>query len=217
VDLPSLGAMAVHPNAGDLPYSVSILSGVCQREPEDVMRGEETQLLGLCLLRPGFSGLVCMPGTHSKWARLEGTILHGFTTAMTGELFDVLCNHSVLRHSLSGETMGPETENGIDAGLNAGMAAPERLTSLLFRTRAASLLSDMGADWCWGYLSGALVGAEVGARREMVHGRSIPVIGSARLTRLYGEALKRAGATPDPIEATEATLAGLSAAREQLQ
>ena len=73
-DLGSLGLGAVSPAMPDEQYRVSILPGVCQRQGgENVMRGEETQLLGLASLYPDYAGLVCMPGTHSKWAKLEGT------------------------------------------------------------------------------------------------------------------------------------------------
>src|SRR5690606_11040147 len=106
-----------------------------------------------------------MPGTHSKWVRLEDGTVTGFATAMTGELYDVLGTHSVLRHSLSGERTGPATEDGVAEGLDAGLNDPAQVTSLLFRTRAASLLSGRGPDWCSGYLSGLLVGAEIGGRR----------------------------------------------------
>jgi 2-dehydro-3-deoxygalactonokinase len=215
-DLRELGRRAVHPPVGDLPYSVSILSGVCQRQPEDVMRGEEIQLLGLSILRPGFDGLVCMPGTHSKWAQLDGTILASFSTVMTGELFALLRSHSVLRHTTQGDLIGPDTEAGVEAGLTAGQNAPDRLTSLLFRARSASLLSGKQPDWCSGYLSGLLVGAETAARRDSVRGQSVPVIGSPRLTRIYCEALKRVGAEPDPVDPTESVLAGLRAAKEHI-
>jgi 2-dehydro-3-deoxygalactonokinase len=179
------------------------------------MRGEETQLLGLLALRPGFSGTVCMPGTHSKWVRLEGGRIERFATAMTGELFEAIGAHTVVRHSLVGEQMGPATEDGIAEGLAAGLETPELLTTLLFRTRAASLLSGKGADWCSGYLSGLLVGAEVGGRRDWIGANPIPLIGSARLCRLYGAALQQIGARTETIDATDATIAGLIAARRQ--
>src|SRR5690606_24108933 len=93
-DLRGLNEGAVHPSMPDGSLSVSILPGVCQRQGgENVMRGEETQLLGLAELFPGYSGLVCMPGTHSKWAMLEGTRIERFTTAMTGEMFELLKTH----------------------------------------------------------------------------------------------------------------------------
>jgi 2-dehydro-3-deoxygalactonokinase len=192
-----------------------ILPGICQRGREDVMRGEETQILGLLALRPGYEGAVVMPGTHSKWVRLEGGRVAEFATAMTGELYDVLGTHSVLRHSLGGERTGPTTEDGISAGLSAGLETPALLTSLLFRTRAASLLSGKGADWCSGYLSGLLVGAELGGRRDWIGTAPIPLIGSPRLCRLYGAGLARIGAKSETIDATDATLAGLKAARQQ--
>jgi 2-dehydro-3-deoxygalactonokinase len=192
-----------------------ILPGICQRQPEDVMRGEETQLLGLLALKGGFAGPVIMPGTHSKWVRLDDGRIVEFTTAMTGELYDVLGTHSVLRHSLAGERTGPATEEGIAAGLDAGLENPALLTSLLFRTRAASLLSGKGADWCSGYLSGLLVGAEIGSRRDWLGGVAVPLVGSARLCRLYAAGLARIGAKSETIDATDATLAGLKAARKQ--
>lgn len=216
-DLAGLGRAAVSAPTPASPFQVAILPGVCRRDPgaEDVMRGEETQLLGLSVLNPGFAGLVCMPGTHAKWARLDGAMLTGFSTAMTGELFEALGAHTVLKHSLAGETMGPATEEGVSVGLAAGLARPERLPVQLFRTRAAALLSDKGPDWCSGYLSGLLVGTEVAGFRDEIGGGAVPVLGAERLTRLYSEALRRAGADPQPVDATQATLAGLGAARRQ--
>ena len=82
------------------------------------MRGEETQLLGLGTLWPGFYGVVCMPGTHSKWVQLAGRRVERFATAMTGELFEVLRSHSVLRHSLNGPLQGPNRDAGFAAGLS---------------------------------------------------------------------------------------------------
>ncbi len=205
---------AVSPAAPGL--NVRILPGICQRaDSEDVMRGEETQLLGLLALNPGFSGTVIMPGTHSKWVRIEDGTVVGFATAMTGELYDLLGTHSVLRHSLNGERVGPATEEGVAAGLEAGLDDPARVTSLLFRTRAASLLSGKGADWCSGYLSGLLVGTEIGGMRNWLGTGPVPLVGSARLARLYGAGLSRIGAEALAIDATDATLAGLKAARQQ--
>lgn len=211
-----LAAGAVAPATGNLALPVRILPGVCQRQPrEDVMRGEETQLLGLLSLRPGFAGTVIMPGTHSKWARITDGRIVRFVTAMTGELYDVLGAHSVLRHSLAGERNGPAMEEGVAEGLSAGLEAPGELSGLLFRTRTAALLSGRGPDWCSGYLSGLLVGAEIGSRRDWLDGGTVPLVGSERLCRLYAAALERVGITTENIDATEATLAGLKAARAQ--
>lgn len=216
-DLSGLWAAAALPATPHPRLKPRILPGICQRGEgaEDVMRGEETQLLGLAALRPGFSGTVCMPGTHSKWATLAGRRVERFATAMTGELFEAIGAHTVLRHALAGDTDGPDTEAGTEAGLEAGLARPERLTAQLFRARAASLLSGRGPDWCAGYLAGLLVGTEVAAHRDLIGSAPVPVVGSARLSRLYGTALDRIGATAEPVDATEATLAGLAAARAE--
>lgn len=215
--LTALGRSAVRPHMDSQQFTVRILPGVCQRGDgiEDVMRGEETQLLGLLSDRTGFSGPVLMPGTHCKWVVIDGGRIERFESAMTGEIFDVLGSHSVLRHSLVGETSGPATEAGVAAGLEAGLQDPGRLTSLLFKTRSAALLSGRGPDWCSGYLSGVLVGAEVGGHRDWLGAGVVPLIGSDRLSRLYGAALGMIGVASEAIDATAATLAGLAAARQQ--
>jgi 2-dehydro-3-deoxygalactonokinase len=217
-DLVRLADGAVRPADTPARLSVSILPGVCQRVAgeEDVMRGEETQLLGLLTLQAGFSGTVIMPGTHNKWVAIEDGRIERFSTAMTGELFEVLSTHTVLRHSLAGDRDGLGNESGMDAGLEAGLEAPERLTGLLFKTRAASLLAGRSAAWCAGYLSGLLIGTEVGGHRDWVAGQSsVPLLGSARLSSIYAKALGRLGIESQLIDATQATIAGLKAARSQ--
>lgn len=213
-DLTAITQGAVRPAAGDL--DVRILPGVCQRVGgEDVMRGEETQLLGLLALRPGFEGTVILPGTHSKWVEIRGGRVTRFVTAMTGELYEILSTHSVLRHSFAGEIEPAETERGIAEGIVAGLEHPERVTGLFFRTRAAALLSGKGPGWCSGYLSGLLVGAEIGGHRDWLGTAPVPLIGSARFGQLYGAALKSIGLAGEPIDAAAATLAGLKLARAQ--
>jgi 2-dehydro-3-deoxygalactonokinase len=216
-DLHDLLSRAVAPEGADPRYRLRILPGVAQRTAghEDVMRGEETQLLGLLALRPGFEGTAILPGTHSKWVEIAGGRIVRFASAMTGEFYDVLSQHSVLRHSFAGETSGPAAEDGLADGFAAGLGSPERLTSLAFRTRAAALLSDKGPDWCSGYLSGLLIGAEIGGHRDWLSGGPVPLIGSARFGRLYGAALGRMGVASVAVDAAEATIAGLKEARAQ--
>jgi 2-dehydro-3-deoxygalactonokinase len=215
-DLLTLSNGAVTPDMPGELFAPSILPGVCQREvgAEDVMRGEETQLLGLSALVPGFSGLVIMPGTHSKWAILEGTTLQRFSSAMTGEVFELLRVHSVLRHSLGGELDGEERDIGFDAGVALGLDRPERLTATLFKVRAGALLSGRSPAWCAGFLSGLLIGTEIGGQKDWIGSSEIPLIGSVGLCSLYQGALARIGAKSRIVDATDATLAGLKAARQ---
>lgn len=214
-ELGTLGAQAVLPTDVGPRLRPRILPGICIRTigGEDVMRGEETQLLGLSALRPDFSGTVILPGTHSKWALMEGQTLVRFSTAMTGEVFHALASHTVLSQSLAAQAGGEMAEDGMSAGLANGLEAPQRLTSLLFKIRAASLLSGRDAAWCRGYLSGLLVGAEVGGHLDELQGQEIvPVLGSARLAPIYLQALAMAGCRGEVIDISEATIAGLKAA-----
>lgn len=215
--LGQLAARAVTPEGARTGLRPRILPGVCQRGAagEDVMRGEETQVLGLLRLRPRFEGTAILPGTHSKWIEIHDGRIVRFQSAMTGELYEVLSQHSVLRHSFAGEQSGPETEAGAAAGMEAGLTHPELVTSLAFRTRAASLLSGKGADWCSGYLSGLLIGTEIGGHRDWLRPGVVPLIGSTRLCRTYASVLQKIGIESVTIDATDATLAGLKEARAQ--
>lgn len=216
-DLRDLAKGAVHPDAGDVAASVSILPGVCQRQGgEDVMRGEETQLLGLAATHEGYSGLVCMPGTHSKWALLDGTNIRRFNTAMTGEMFEILKTHSVLRHSLGGELDGQNRAEGFAAGAADGLEKPQALLGQLFGVRASALLSDRGPDWCAGYLSGLLIGTEIAAQRPEIGNEAVPLIGSTGLCKLYAQVLEMAGCRGELVDAASVVLAGLTAARNAI-
>jgi 2-dehydro-3-deoxygalactonokinase len=212
-DLAQLGQGAVTPPMPGSRYLPRILPGVCQRGSglEDVMRGEETQILGL----GGFSGLAVLPGTHSKWVTVDGTRIDRFATAMTGELYELLRTHSVLRLSLTGDLDGPARAEGLDAGLAAGLEAPEQLSSLLFKVRASSLLSNREPAWCAGYLSGLLIGAEIGGHRAWIGtGQTeIPLIGSTALCEVYRRGFELIGVPSRLVDATEATLNGLKMAR----
>ena len=214
-DLGGLGFGAVHPSMPESRLQPRILPGVCQKAAgtEDVMRGEETQVLGLSALLPGFSGVAILPGTHSKWIGIAGRRIERFSTAMTGELFEVLGTHSVLRLSLGGDTTGPDRDAGFDIGLGAGIERPEKLAGMLFKVRAGSLLSGRSPAWCSGFLSGLLIGAEIGGQRDWLGDGEVPLIGSSALCALYARGLALVGATSRTIDATEATLAGLRTAR----
>ncbi|MBO0741027.1 MAG: 2-dehydro-3-deoxygalactonokinase [Hyphomicrobiaceae bacterium] len=216
-DLDTLAAAAVTASGPDARLRARILPGVCQRVggAEDVMRGEETQLLGLGSIAPDFSGIVCMPGTHCKWVVLSGRRVERFATVMTGELFEVLRAHSVLRHACTGSGQGPDHAEGVESGLVAGVEAPQRLPSLLFKVRAGALLSARTPDWCAGYLSGLLIGAEIGAQREWIGRGDLAIVGRAGLAELYAQAMAKVGKQAFIVDGDAASLAGLLAARQQ--
>ena len=108
----------------DAPGDIRILPGIAQARADrpDVMRGEETQLLGVT--EPDFTGLVCIPGTHSKWIRIDAGRVVEFSTYMTGELFSVIAQHSILAHAV--EAAGPTTAGSepFREGLAKALAEP---------------------------------------------------------------------------------------------
>ncbi|MBB4064338.1 2-dehydro-3-deoxygalactonokinase [Gellertiella hungarica] len=183
------GAVRVPGEARD----IRILPGLANRDPAhpDVMRGEETQLLGATADLGSGEHLACMPGTHSKWVRLEGSTVTRFSTYMTGELFDVIARHSLLAHSLAGS-------DGMDmaafrAAVQMAVAEPARATNLLFAIRAGQLLQGAPADVSRARLSGTLIGLEIagasGAAGEAWNG-TISLFVSGKLGELYATALE---------------------------
>ena len=191
---------------------IRILPGLANRDPAhpDVMRGEETQLLGaLEALGPG-PHLACMPGTHSKWVEMEGASVQRFSTYMTGELFDVIAKHSLLSHSLAGAE-GMDMAAFRTAVMKA-VAEPARASNLLFAIRAGQLLEGAPADVSRARLSGTLIGLEIagasGASDRPWNG-TITLIVSGRLGDLYAAALEALNRPFRIADADEAVRVGL--------
>lgn len=197
----------------DARLSVQILPGLKQDRPADVMRGEETQIAGYLARNPGFDGVICLPGTHTKWAQVSADEVVSFRTFMTGELFSLLSTQSVLRHTI-GEGWD---DDAFDAAIGDTLTRPETLASRLFSIRAEGLLHDLDPARGRAQLSGALIGAELAGSRPYWLGQSVVVIGAAGLTARYARALARQGLEVRTADATEATLAGLSAAWHLLE
>ena len=188
--------------------TVQIAPGLKQTQPADVMRGEETQIAGALALHPAFDGAVCLPGTHSKWCQISAGEVVSFQTFLTGEMFALLSEQSVLRHGLSDGW----DEAAFDAGVAEGMARPERMLAQLFRLRAEGLIAGLPGDAARARLSGLLIGAELAAAKGWWLGLPILLIGSARLSALYARALAAQGASARSLSATDCTIAGLARA-----
>jgi len=158
--------------AGIVPFApecgvVHIVPGLVEGgESADVMRGEETQILGALALEPALAAdsLFVLPGTHCKWARVERGRVTSFTTYITGELFALLRDHSLLgrpaRDSEGGGTA--MTSGAFHRGLAVARASgPGGGTARLFTARSLFLAGDLAATDVLDYLSGLLVGDEV--------------------------------------------------------
>ena len=185
----------------------AIVPGVSFVDPDeaDVMRGEEVQLLGAfaAAMVPADS-LVCHPGTHNKWARLEAGQITRFRTVMTGELFNLLREHSILADLLAGPAENDDAfGRGVTRGLEEGC-----LTAELFKIRARVLLGQADAGDAASYGSGLLIGTDVRAGLQEGGDRDIIVMGRPELVRLYDEALRNAGRQCRQVDGEKAFLAG---------
>jgi 2-dehydro-3-deoxygalactonokinase len=194
----------------DPRLSVRILPGLSQSQPPDVMRGEETQIGGFLARHPGFDGVLCLPGTHCKWAHVSAEEIVSFRTFMTGELFALLTKHSVLRHSTGGSDWD---QPAFDAAVSDALSKPGRLLSDLFTLRADGLLNGTGAGVARARLSGLLIGAELAAARPYWLGQPVAILGEDALAQMYLAGLTAQGAEARIHAAEEITLAGLTAAR----
>lgn len=153
----------------------------------DVLRGEETQILGQDDLVPG-EGVV-LPGTHSKWVVVEDGRIMRFRTYLTGELFAVLEAHSILGRLM---TTGPADDAAFARGVEVALDSPG-LLGRLFSARALPLLGGLEADAVRDYLSGLLIGTEIAEARAAEAPGAVVVIGSDALSRRYAAALDMAG------------------------
>lgn len=153
----------------------------------DVMRGEETQILGE---RQMPSGLYVLPGTHSKWAVCEAGRILSFATYMTGEVFDVLRRHSILGRLMVDDV---SDEGAFDRGLERARASaaapPGRLLHDLFSARTLGLTGVLAGASLASYLSGLMIGGEVQAALDGAAADEIVVLGSGTLTALYTKAI----------------------------
>jgi len=198
----------------DPRLNVLILPGLSQASPPDVMRGEETQILGALAETPDFDGVIALPGTHTKWAHVSAGEVVSFQTAMTGEIFALMAEKSVLRHSVGGNELDP---TAFDAAVAETLSRPERLAQSLFSIRAASLLTDQSDRVARGQLSGLLIGVELAATRPYWLGREIVLIGAPALSALYARALQSQGVAANIHDGDAMTLRGLCNAYETLR
>ncbi len=200
VDLPApldailTGAVSVPGQTRD----VRILPGLAQRRTQapDVMRGEETQLVGLMEEEPAFRGVAILPGTHSKWASVGDGTIGRFQTFMTGEMFELLARKSFLRHSVA------EHADDIAASPHFALAVKRSTVeglpflAAIFSVRVRQLLDGVSGDDNLAYLSGLVIGGEIAAARQaglLAAGQPIRIIGSRSLASAYLSAFAIAG------------------------
>lgn len=185
----------------------AIVPGVSVTGPADVMRGEEVQLLGAVAagLVP-HDALLAQPGTHCKWAEMEGGRIAGFTTAMTGELFAMLRKYGLLSSQLTEEvTLGQAFLDGVEEGRKRDLAAS------LFGIRAAKLLGERPDSDAASFASGLLIGSDVAARLERVGHDEVHILADPVLGGLYSAAVEVHGRRAVRVDSHAAFVAGIIA------
>ena len=186
---------------------VLIVPGVAMRDGGgliDVMRGEETQAIGVATGAPGL--LVC-PGTHGKWIETGEGQVGDFQTFMTGELNALLGQQSVLRHSVGGEA----SPDAAFASAVREMLDGAALSAALFSVRVGGLDGRLSAADAASRLSGLVIGAEVAAGLARFGHRSVSIIGTDRLNAFYAAALAQAGYTDvQTVSGADAVCRGLA-------
>jgi 2-dehydro-3-deoxygalactonokinase len=163
----------------------------------DVMRGEETQLVG-AIGQNEPRVLAVLPGTHSKWAIVERGQLTEFVTFMTGELYAVLLAHSILGR-MAGSAAGTASEVGTAffRGVVRGSAG-DGLAHAIFGARTLALVGDLASEDVGDWLSGVLIGDELRAARDWARARGVDaatvrVIGDGALVARYVRGLGQLG------------------------
>lgn len=178
--------------------SIHLVPGLAQDLPgqaPDVIRGEETQIIGAIGEAPSRQLLV-MPGTHSKWVLIDNRQIVWFATFMTGELFAALKDHSILGRLMEMDT-GHDHHAAFEQGLEAHENLPGGLLQQLFSARTLGLFERLPAEALPSYLSGLLIGHEIqealGNLETPSASTPILIVGTSSLAERYGKALAHKG------------------------
>ena len=180
----------------------------------DVMRGEEVQLVGAIAsgLVPS-NCLVCHPGTHNKWAVVAGGLVTSFRTVMTGELYNLLKEHSILADLLKPDVEPDDSfRSGVQRALDYHDAQAE-----LFTVRARVLLGQAPPETAASYASGLLIGSDVRIGLSGNAADNVIVMGRPELTELYAAALDVAGVSCIEIDGERCFLAGIVKIAEMMR
>ena len=160
----------------------------------DVMRGEETEIFGVA---DAGGTIIVLPGSHCKWAKIEGERVVAFKTFITGELFAALRDHTIagaFARAAPAKEPGPAFALGVERGAAAANGKTKSgLLGLLFGARALPLMGKLDPDDSGEYLSGLLIGAEIGEARRLYPGEEPHVAGAEPLVKRYLAAFEALG------------------------
>ncbi len=171
---------------------LDFISGLTTRNNgvPDVMRGEETQIVGA--VADGLhDGVVVMPGTHSKWLMLSDGVIDRYATFMTGEIFAALRSHTILGKLM---TAGPQSPESFLRGVAETKSSGTELLHTVFSARTRALFGELAENETSDYLSGLLIGAEIqGAIALFGKPPRVWLVGRSDLVERYEMALDGVG------------------------
>lgn len=199
-------------------HNVTIIPGLKTVNPfdaPDVMRGEETQIVGAFAIKPELkegSHILCLPGTHTKWVFVLNGKIETFFTAVSGELFALFRKHSVLvkRHEGTAPTEDAAFEQGT---LRAKELSPVALLHMIFEVRSRQLVGELTHLDAVSYLSGLVIGRDIAGAIPVYanEGSSIPItiVGTDQLAQLYAIGCRQHGYDVSVLSGVEASQHGL--------
>ena len=202
-------AAAVRFSARGVP--VALLPGIKTVRDDgfpDFMRGEEIQIFGSL---PGDAGLVCLPGTHSKWAQVDNGKVARFHTAMSGELMDAVGRGTILLNPRRAPIARPGAP--FLEGVTSINGSRLGLETMLFTVRSRQIAKTLTSATADDYLAGLCVGSDI--RSALISHpdmRTVTLVGAPSLTDLYATALSSLGIISRQVDGKTAALAGLTSA-----
>ena len=156
-----------------------------------------------------FDGIICLPGTHTKWVHVSAGEVISFRTFMSGELFDLLSKYSVLKHSVKSDGWN---DKEFKSAVSESISNPQKIFSDFFKLRADHLLKQVGQSILRSKLSGYIIGAELAGAKPYWLGQNVVILGNNNLSKIYKTALEAQGIFAQEVDATECTLNGLARA-----
>lgn len=189
----------------------------------DIMRGEETQLLGALQSQPHLTKgrhLLCLPGTHSKWAVLQDGLVESFLTSLSGELFAILKDHGILVRDAPNDSVD---ETAFLEGVERGANNPKcDLLHLLFDTRSRQINGDLAPKKAADFLSGLIIGRDIQSAVRLFNAQGDPhsnlditFVATPALNDLYGLASGYLGISSRKLDGSKLSRLGLHALRTQ--
>lgn len=205
--------------------SVSIIPGLSCENPlgqNDVMRGEETELLAWFATATNEQrqqSIVCVPGTHAKWVHIKNNRVENFLTSVVGETYQVLTSNGVLAQPHCQKPV-QSTKVFLQAVRDV-IKCPANLLNLLFSARANAVCGDFSGENSTDYLSGLLIGSDLNAAiecfgRELMEA-PIPLIGANYLVERYAQAMMHLGLEAIPMNSAEIGAKGLFSVYETIK